>query len=121
MLAITTNNHRDKRVHHNYNNDQSPSIPIPANEHHHTKLEALQELVSNESKAAVEHMIELIYVAWILQNHNEGKLILNTAWSTGGRPRVLEDTAISSIVQRLSNDVGRTYGRKEVNDLIIDH
>jgi len=75
---------------------------------------------------SVKHMIKLKYVPCgksslyrMLQNHNQGKPILNSAWSVGGRPRVLEDTAISSIVQRLSNDVGRTYGRKEVNGLII--
>ena len=55
----------------------------------------------------------------MLQNHNQGKPILNTTWSMGGRPRVLKDHAISSIVQWLSNDVGRTYGQKEVNDLIM--
>jgi hypothetical protein len=62
-------------------------------------------------------MIKLKYVLCgksslyrMLQNHNQGKPILNSAWSVGGMPRVLEDTAISSIVQRLSNDVGRTYG-----------
>ena len=55
----------------------------------------------------------------MLQNHNQGKPILNTAWSAGGRPRVLEDTAISSIVKRLRNDVRRTYGQKQVDDMII--
>ncbi len=53
----------------------------------------------------------------MFQNHNKGKPILNTAWSGG--PRVLEDTAISSIAKQLSNDIIRTYGQKEVNDLII--
>ena len=31
--AIITNNDRDKRAHHKYNNNQSLSIPIPANGH----------------------------------------------------------------------------------------
>jgi hypothetical protein len=71
-------------------------------------------------------VIELKYVPcgksslyWMLQNHNQGKPILNTAWSVSGRPRVPEGTAISSIVQQLSNAIGRTYGQNEVNDLII--
>jgi len=54
----------------------------------------------------------------MLQFHNQGKSILNTAWSTG-RPRILEKTAISSIVKQLSNDIRRTYGQKEVSNLII--
>ena len=54
----------------------------------------------------------------MLQFHNQGKPILNTAWSIG-RPRILEKTAISSIVQQLSSDLGRTCGQKEVNNLIM--
>ena len=54
----------------------------------------------------------------IVQFHNQGNPLLRTAWSTG-RPRILEETAISSIVQQLSSDVGRTYGQKEVNNLIM--
>ncbi len=58
-------------------------------------------------------MIELKYVPcgkssfyWMLQNHNEGKPILNSTWSAGGRPRIIEGTALSSIAQELSNEVG---------------
>ncbi len=61
-------------------------------------------------------MIELKYVLCgksslfgMLQFHNQGKPILNTALSMG-RHIILEDTAISSIIQQLSSDVGRTYG-----------
>jgi hypothetical protein len=106
----------------------SSSTPIPTNGYQYTKSEASEVLLTNDSRAAVKEMIKSKYAPCgksslyrMLQSHNQGIPILNTAWSTGGRPRVLKDTAISSIVQRLSNDVGRTYGRKEVNELIIDH
>jgi hypothetical protein len=66
----------------------------------------LEVLLANEKRAAVKHLIELKYILCgksflyqMLQNHNQGKPILNTAWSAAGRPRVIEDTAISSIVQ----------------------
>ncbi len=62
-------------------------------------------------------MIELKYLPCgksslyrMLQNHNEGKPILNIAWSAGGRPRDIEETALSCIVQELGNEVERTYG-----------
>ena len=123
--AISTIHHRDKRARHEYNNVLPASLPIPANRHQYTKPEALAVLLANDSRAAVKQMIELKYVPcgnsslyWMLQFHNQGKPILNTAWSTG-RPRILEETAISSIVQQLSSDVGRTYGQKEVNNLIM--
>jgi hypothetical protein len=124
--AISTNHHRDKRARHQYNNVLSSSLPIPGNRHQYTKPEALEELLANDNQAAVKIMIKFKHVPCgksslyrMLQNRNQGKPILNSAWSVGGRPSVLEDTAISSIVQWLSNDVGRTYGRKDVNDLII--
>ena len=123
--SILTIHHRDKRAHHQYNNVLLPSLPIPANRHQYTKPEALAVLLANDSRAAVKQMIKLKYVPcgksslyWMLQFHNQGKPILNTAWSTG-RPRIIEETAISSIVQQLSSDVGRTYGQKEVNNLIM--
>ena len=118
--AISTIHHRDKRAHHQYNNVLLPSLPIPANRHQYTQPEALEVLLANDSRAAVKQMIKLKYVPCgksslyrMLQFHNQGKPILNTAWSTG-RPRILEETAISSIIQRLRSDVRRTYGQKEL-------
>jgi hypothetical protein len=123
--AISTIHHRDKRARHEYNNMLLGSLPIPTNGHQYTKPEALAVLLANDSRAAVKQMIKLKYVPCgisslhqMLQFHNQGKPILNTAWSTG-RPRSLEETAISSIVQQLSSDVGRTYGQKEINNLIM--
>ena len=123
--AISTIHHRDKMVRHEYNNVLPAFLPIPANGHQYTKPEALAVLLANDSQAAVKQMIESKYVPCgksslyrMLRFHNQGNPILNTAWSTG-RPRILEETAISSIVQQLSSDVGRTYGRKEVNNLIM--
>ena len=119
--ALKTNNHRDKRARHNYVNNESPSLPIPANGHQYTKSEALQVLLAKENRDAVKHIIELKYIPCgksslyrMLQHHNEGKPILNTEWSAGGRPRVIEETGLSSVVQEWSNEVGRTYGRKEL-------
>ena len=126
--SISTIYHRDKRARHQYNNVLLSSLPIPENGYQYTKPDALEVLLTNDSQAAVKEMIKSKYIPCgksslyrMLQNHNQGKPILNTTWSTCGRPRVLDDTAISSIVQRLSNDVGRTYGQKEVNDFIIVH
>ena len=123
--AISSIHHRDKRARHEYNNVLLASLPIPSHGHQYTKPEALAVLLANDSQAAVKQMIKLKYVPCgksslyrMLQFHNQGKPILNTAWSTG-KPRILKDTAISSIVKWLSNDVRRTYCQKEVIDLII--
>jgi len=123
--GILTIHCRDKRVRHQYNNVLLASLPIPANGHQYTKPEGLAILLANDSRAAVKQMIKSKYIPCgksslyrMLQFHNQGKPILNTAGSTG-RPRILEETAISSIVQQLSSDVGRTYGQKDVNDLIM--
>ncbi len=94
--SISTIRHRDKRARHQYNNVLSSSIPIPTNRYQYTKSEALEVLLTNDSRAAVKEMIKSKYVPCgksslyrMLQSHNQGKPILNTAWSTGGRPRVL--------------------------------
>jgi hypothetical protein len=55
---------------------------------------------------------------WEVFHISDAPIILSTAWSTG-RPRILEETALSYIVPQLSSDVGRTYGRKEINNLIM--
>ena len=60
--AISTIHHRDKRVHHEYNNVLPASLPIPANGHQYTKPEALAVLLANGSRAAVKQMIKLKYV-----------------------------------------------------------
>ncbi len=40
---------------------------------------------------------------------------MTTAWSAVRRPRIIEDTALSCIVQELGNEVGRSNGQREVS------
>jgi len=122
--AIPTIHHRDKRACHEYNNVLLASLQITANGHQYTKPEALAVLSANGGRAAVKQRIKIKYIPCgksslyrMLQFHNQGKPILNTAWTTG-RPRILEETAISSIVQQLSSDAGRTQNQM-LNDVVI--
>ena len=57
----------------------------------------------------------------MLKDKKNGKTILDTDWSGCGKPRIVDNSTMADIITDLHNETGRTFGKEDVNKLIIKH
>ena len=57
----------------------------------------------------------------MLKAKKNGKAILDTDWSGRGKPRIVDNSTMADIITDLHNETGRTFGKKDVNKLIMKH
>jgi len=57
----------------------------------------------------------------MLKDKKNGKAILDTDWSGCGKPRIVDDSTMADIIADLHNETGRTFGKEDVNKLIMKH
>jgi hypothetical protein len=107
-----------------------PTLPSPSNGIQYTKVEVM-DILSINSKLQwpiINHMItsnlvpcgkDTIYR--MLKDKKNGKAILDTDWSGRGKPKIVDDSTMADIIVDLHNETGRTFGKEDVNKLILKH
>ena len=111
-------------------NPTTPNLPSPLNGIQYTKVEVM-DILSKNSKLqwpTINHMItsnlvpcgkDTIYR--MLKDKKNGKAILDTDWSGRGKPRIVDNSTMADIITDLHNETGRTFGKEDVNKLIMKH
>jgi hypothetical protein len=117
----------------NINDDKSaPPLPVPANGTQYTKHEVIEILKdhpqtgSSEKAAMIASMVEKNLVPCnsatiyrLMQNHHKGKVCPNPDW-VKGRPPLLSHQAKSELKECMMKDVGRSFGKDDINDTIVN-
>ena len=57
----------------------------------------------------------------MLKDKKNRKAILDTDWSGRGQSRIVNDYMMADIIADLHNETGRTFGKEDVNQLIMNH
>ena len=57
----------------------------------------------------------------MLKDKKNRKAILDTDWSGRGKPRIVDNSTMADIITDLHNETGRTFGKEDVNKLIMKH
>lgn len=111
-------------------NPTTPNLPSPLNGIQYTKVEVM-DILSKNSKLqwpTINHMItsnlvpcgkDTIYR--MLKDKKNRKAILDTDWSGRGKPRIVDNSTMADIITDLHNETGRTFGKEDVNKLIMKH
>jgi hypothetical protein len=105
------------------------TLPPPNNGIEYSKHEAINVILGlspTERSQAVHQMIGDKYVPChkatlyrLLEAKKAGKLIPDTPWSSSGRPKLISDDAIDSLVAKVREENGRSYDPDEMNKLLV--
>ena len=57
----------------------------------------------------------------MLKDKKNRKAILDTDWSGPGKPRIIDDSTMSKIIVDLHKEPGRTFGKEDINKMIMKH
>ena len=119
-----------REVKHRKATQTTPNLPSPLNGIQYTKVEVM-DILSKNSKLqwpTINHMItsnlvpcgkDTIYR--MLKDKKNRKAILDTDWSGRGKPRIVDNSMMADIITDLHNETGRTFGKEDVNKLIMKH
>ena len=53
--------------------------------------------------------------------YKEGKPTINTEWSAGGRPQLVDESSLASIVNDMMHECGKKYGHEDINKKMVEH
>jgi hypothetical protein len=54
-------------------------------------------------------------------DYKEGKPTINTEWSAGGRPRLVDESSFASMVNVMMHECGKKYGHVDINKKMVEH
>jgi hypothetical protein len=108
-------------------------LPVPSEGNQYNKIETVLLLYEYQMKApnlvgtVVNQMLSQHLVGCtrstlypLLSEKKKGQPIINTPWSTAGRPRLLDDNGLAEIVDDLHKENGRSFGKADINKRIIE-
>jgi hypothetical protein len=109
------------------------TLPVPVNGIEYSKFEMLDLIESYPEKSAercliVKEMMWLKYVPCgqtviyrLIKKRKAKELAVNSAWATSGRPPILDENAMKEVALRVENECGRSFQKKNLNRIIVEH
>jgi hypothetical protein len=81
-----------------------------------------------KESGVIEQMLELNYIPCIkstfycqYKDYREGKPTINTEWSAGGRPRLVDESFLASMVNDMIHECGKKYGHEDIYKKMVEH
>ena len=55
------------------------------------------------------------------KNNKEGNPTVNAEWSAGGRPGLVDESSLVSMVNDMMHECGKKYGHEDINKIMVEH